>query len=210
MATLALAAAKRNLERATYFLDIHEGTQEGPGTPNNKRRELPRGSVVFAIGALDAYLSEVAAEVMVAQFENGQATGDTRKVLEAIQRAVPTLAVELAVASPDVDRLAVLRSAIVGHFYDQVSNHGAKAVSSTVQRMGRSSNALWDGVEAAGEATAQQRLDEWTEKRHAIVHRGERPTINREPARTCVKLVEVICTEVDKIAVDAKSQVAPA
>jgi len=198
-------AAKRNLERATYFLDIHEGTQEGPGTPNNKRRELPRGAVVFAVGALDAYLSEVAAEIMVAQFERGQATGDSRKILETIQRTTPTLAIELAVARPEVDRPTILRDAIVGYFYDQVSNHGAKAVSSTVQRMGKSSNTVWEAVEAAGEAEPQRRLDEWTDKRHAIVHRGERPPVNRNPARTCVKLVEAVCVEVDKVAVEAKA-----
>lgn len=206
VATTALTAARRNLERATFFLDIHQGTQQGPGTPDNKRRELPRGAVVFAIGALDAYLSEVAAEVMVAQFEHGHATGDSRKILEAIQRTTPTLAIELAVAQPQVDRVAVLRRAIVDHFYDQVSNHGAKAVSATVQRMGKSSNAVWQAVEAAGEANPQQRLDEWTDKRHAIVHRGQRPTVNREPARTCVKLVETVCLEVDKVATEAKTE----
>lgn len=210
MATTARTAAKRNLERATFFLDIHEGTQEGPGTPSNKRRELPRGSVVFAVGALDAYLSEVAAEVMVAQFEQGRASGDSRRILETIQRTIPTLAIELAVAEPEIDRTAVLRRAIVNHFYDQVSNHGAKAVSATVQRMGKSPNAVWEAVEATGEADPQQRLDEWTDKRHAIVHRGERPAINREPARTCVKLVEAVCAEVDKLAVEAKLQAAVA
>jgi hypothetical protein len=206
VATTALTAAKRNLERASFFLDIHQGTQQGPGTPDNKRRELPRGALVFAIGALDAYLSEVAAEVMVAQFERGQATGDGRKVLEAIQRATPTLAIELAVAKPEVDRAAALRRAIVEHFYDQVSNHGAKAVSATVQRMGKSSSAVWDAVEAAGEASPQQRLDEWTDKRHAIIHRGQRPTVNREPARTCVKLVQTVSLEVDKVASEAKTE----
>ncbi len=162
---------------------------------------------MFAVGALDAYLSEVAAEVMVAQFENGHATGDSRKILEAIQRATPTLAIELAVAEPHVDRVAVLRRSIVDHFYDQVSNHGAKAVSATVQRMGRSPNGVWAAVEAAGEADPQERLDEWTSRRHAIVHRGQRPTVNREPARTCVKLVETICLAVDKVASDAKAEV---
>ena len=162
---------------------------------------------MFAIGALDAYLSEVAAEVMVAQFQRGQATGDSRKILEAIQRTTPTLAIELAVAEPQVDRAAVLQKAIVDHFYDQVSNHGAKAVSTTVQRMGKSSKAVWDAVEGAGEESPQERLEEWTVKRHAIVHRGQRPSVNREPARMCVKLVEVVCLEVDRAASEAKTEV---
>lgn len=70
MTTTAHRALTKNLTRATHFLDLHEGTQQGPGTPDNKRRELPRGAVVFAVGALDAYLSEVPAEVMLAQFEH--------------------------------------------------------------------------------------------------------------------------------------------
>lgn len=52
---------------------------------------------------------------MVAQFEHGQATGDSREILEAMQRATPTLAIELAVAQPQADRAAVLREAIVAH-----------------------------------------------------------------------------------------------
>lgn len=204
MATIALKAAKRNIVRATYFLEIHEGTQDGPGTPSKQRRELPRGAVVFALGACDAYLSEVAAEVMVAQFERGRGVGKSGDVLKKVQQAVPTLAIRLAVADPDVDRSALLREAIVNHFYNEVSNHGAKAVSSTVDRMGESSNAVWSAVETADGPDPQQRLNKWTTDRHAIVHRGQSPQINREPARECVKLVEVICTQVDKVAVVAK------
>jgi len=62
VATDAHDALTTNLTRARYFIDLHEGTQTGPGTPDRKRRELPRGAVVFAVGALDAYLSEVSAE----------------------------------------------------------------------------------------------------------------------------------------------------
>ena len=129
------------------------------------------------------------------------------KILEAIQRTAPALAIQLAVAKPDVDRLAILQDAILTHFHDQVSNHGAKAVATTVQRMGGSPKELWEAVEAAGHVEPQKNLDEWTRKRHSIVHRGERPTINRDPARTCVELVTGVCLEVDKAAVLAKTQV---
>jgi hypothetical protein len=201
VATTALTAAKRNLERATFFLDIHQGTQQGPGTPDNKRRELPRGAVVFAIGALDAYLSEVAAEVMV---RSVRARSSDRRQPED-PRGNP--AYDADACHRQIDRAAILRQAIVDHFYDLVSNHGTKAVSATVQRMGKSSNAVWDAVEDAREANPQSRLDEWTDKRHAIVHRGQRPTVNRGPARTCVKLVETVCLEVDNAASEAKVEV---
>jgi len=82
MASKANAALLKNLTRASYFLDIHEAGQAGPGAPTNKQRELPRGAVVFAIGALDAYLSELSAEVMINQFEAGTLSGENRKTLK--------------------------------------------------------------------------------------------------------------------------------
>ena len=55
-----------NMRRASYFLDLHESIHGGvQGAPQNPVRELPRASVVFAVGALDAYLSDVSAEVLV-------------------------------------------------------------------------------------------------------------------------------------------------
>ena len=98
--TAAHQALGKNLTRARYFLDIHEATQKGPGKPDREQRELTRGAIVFAIGALDAYLSEVSAEVMLAQFEAATLTGKSRDVLKDVTRQTPTLALEAALAGP--------------------------------------------------------------------------------------------------------------
>jgi len=196
----AHAALTKNLRRANYFLDLHEGTQEGPGTPDLKRRELPRGAVVFAVGALDAYLSEVSAEVMLAQFARAALPGGAKDVLRDVLRQSPTLALEAALAGEDIDRHAIVRDAITNHFYNEVSNHGSKAVAAAIQRMGGSTQALWQRVQGLGEGTPAADLDEWTDKRHAIVHQGQAPVINRDPARRCVTLIVRVGLAIDEVA----------
>jgi hypothetical protein len=199
--TTAHLALTKNLRRATYFLDLHEGTQEGPGTPDSKRRELPRGAVVFAVGALDAYLSEVSAEVMLAQFEKASLPGAAKDVLRDVLRQSPTLALEAALAGVGVDRKKIVSDAITDHFYNQVSNHGSKAVGAAIQRMGGSTQALWDHVVRLGEESPASNLDDWTNKRHQIVHQGQAPRINRDPARQCVQLIRRIGAAIDAVAI---------
>lgn len=203
MPTSALDTSKVNLRRATYFLDIHRDASTGPGAPNKKLRELPRSAVVFAVGALGAYLSEVAAEVMVSQFGNGTTTQESRKMLASIQKELPTLAIELAMAEPGLDRAEHIRKQIVEHFYDKVSNHGASAVATTVIRMGAKPGPVWSTVEKAGHADPQARLESMTRRRHAIVHRGKAVRTTRQLAHRCVLLAGAICDSVDEIAVDA-------
>ena len=67
--TSAHMAFLPNIERARYFVDIHEEVHHGPGAPPLRYRELPRAAVVFAISALDAYISDALAEVVVKQLE---------------------------------------------------------------------------------------------------------------------------------------------
>jgi hypothetical protein len=61
-----------DIRRASYFLDIHPSVHAGTrGAPKLALRELPRGAVVFPLGSLDSYLSDVSAEVMIYQCQAG-------------------------------------------------------------------------------------------------------------------------------------------
>ena len=76
MATGAMRTFDINIRRASYFLDIHQQVHAGThGAPVLALRELPRGALVFAVGALDAYLSDVSAEVIIHQCEQGLRVG---------------------------------------------------------------------------------------------------------------------------------------
>jgi len=79
VATVAKSSFDIDIRRASHFLDIHQQVHAGThGAPVLALRELPRGALVFAVGALDAYLSDVSAEVMIHQCRHGSVTGDTR------------------------------------------------------------------------------------------------------------------------------------
>lgn len=89
MVTAAKATFDVNIRRASYFLDIHQSVHAGTrGAPKLALRELPRGAVVFAVGALDS-LSDVSAEVMIYQCQQGDVTGDTRTVMKSVSQQLP-------------------------------------------------------------------------------------------------------------------------
>jgi hypothetical protein len=67
----------------------------GRGTSSAEEKELLRAVAVFAIGALDAYLSDVAAEVLVAQLERARTpNADARNLLRRILKEIDTLPFE--------------------------------------------------------------------------------------------------------------------
>lgn len=154
----------------------------------------------FAVGALDAYLSDVSAEVMIHQCEHGLVTGDTRAVMKSVSQQLPGLALELAVAGEGADRVERLRAAIVDHFQTTVSGHGPESVAKALERMGGRASELWRGLEEAGFADPAMTLDHWTDKRHRIVHRGEKVSVPWKQGRECLELLTAVAGAVDFVA----------
>jgi hypothetical protein len=201
VATEAKSTFDINIRRASHFLDIHQQVHAGThGAPVLALRELPRGAVVFAVGALDAYLSDVSAEVMIHQCEHGLVTGDTRGVMKTVSHQLPGLALELAVASEGVDRVERLRAAIVDHFQTAVSGHGPESVARVLERMSGRASELWRGLEEAGFTDPAKALDQWTDKRHRIVHRGEKVSVPWKQGRECLELLTAVAGAVDLVA----------
>lgn len=203
MSTKAKKTFDINIRRASYFLDIHEQTQTGAGAPTLARRELPRGAVVFAVGALDAYLSDVSADVIVSGLRSQPGGSDLREVLRQVQKEVPTLSLEVALLPSEVDRVNHIQNAILDHFRRNVSGHGAKALSVAVQRMGRKPADFWSEI-VAEYPDAPAELDRWTEIRHQIVHLGMKPRVWRPHARKFIELVRHMVTALDKYALAAR------
>ncbi len=204
MPTETKATFDVNVQRAGYFLDLHESIHGGAqGAPRNPVRELPRAAVVFAIGALDAYLSDVSAEVIVSLLQQELPEAEVREILRRVQGEVPTLSLELSLV-PDADeRVRRVQEAVADHLHNRVSNHGKKAVSRTMERLGGNAQDLWSALGANGYACAADDLDEWTEKRHQIVHQGQTVRVHRPQARNCVQLVEAIGDRIDAQAMRA-------
>lgn len=200
MAAPAKTAFDRNIQRAGYFLDIHEAMQVGAGAPDLPRRELPRGAVVFAVGAIDCYLAELSAEVLLRQLAAAPPTSAIRGVLERVGKEIPTLALEVALLPTQKDRLDRLRESIVSYFTNQTSNHGAKAVTETINRIGAKAADFWSALGSRGFKDVPNELDRWTNIRHQIVHQGARPKVRRPEARDFLVLAAAVVEEVDRIA----------
>jgi hypothetical protein len=200
VSTKARDTFKINVTRASYFLDIHQEAQEGAGAPSAPYQELSRGAVVFAIGALDAYMSEVSAEVMVRDLQKALASTDVREVLKRIHADLPTLALEVALVPTQGERVQRIREAIVDHFQNRVSMHGAKAVAATAARVGARVADVWSTLGQRGYQDPQEQLDRWTDIRHQIVHQGRKPRVRRPQARDCIGLVAEVVDVLDGFA----------
>jgi hypothetical protein len=194
-----------NIQRAQHFLKIHQDAQKGKGAPTLPYRELPRASVVFAVGAIDAYLSDMSAEVLISQFQSAPPAQPMRDILKRIQSDLPTLAIELSVLSTNHERIARLRETVADHFHNRVSQHGSKAVAATLSRIGADVADVWTHLESRGYSKPAKNLDEWTDKRHTIVHQGKKPIIHRPTAQEFIDFSKELIARVDSLAESVQS-----
>lgn len=191
-----------------------KGAKRGPGKPSWQENELLRASVITAIGALDAYLSDAAAEVLVAQLEHADTPGsDARNVLKQVMDEIKTLPLELALVTDATKRRGVAQTAIQEHLANRVSNHGAKGVAGTLGRMGETID--WSKLDKGITPDLKLKsvkdspaalLDAWTQRRHQLVHQGKALNISSPSAHALVDFVVAIANVVDDLAVPAKKK----
>ncbi|WP_163560432.1 hypothetical protein [Halomonas sp. NO4] len=207
MPTETKATLDLNLTRAGYFLDLHESVHGGgQGAPRNPVRELPRAAVVFAIGGFDSYLSDVSAEVIVKLLQRDLPEAQIRDILKRVQNEIPTLPLELALVPNHEDRVHRIQEAVADHFHNRVSNHGKKAASRTIELLGGKAQNLWSALNGCGFANAAEELEEWTTKRHEIVHQGKTVRVHRTQARNCIELIGGIADRIDNQASQTLAQ----
>ena len=216
--TPAYKALTKNLSRARTFSRIFdagnlkpkEGDRRGRGKPSGEERDLLRATVIFSIGALDAYLSDVAAYVLVAQLEAARKpTSDARAVLRRVIKEIDTLPFELALTSDPDERRALATEAITEHLANRVSNHGAKGIAATMERLGARID--WDAIplppssklRASPRQSCAEVLDRWTVARHQLVHQGKAVSVGQVQARELIDFVQAIADHVDAEALAA-------
>ncbi len=140
--------------------------------------------LVLSVGALDAFLSELVIELM----PRLAAAGSAESIFTLIMRDNSGLILQAVYLSPD-DLQAALADAIEGHFQAKVM-HGSKAVRQAWDwcnlRMSNNDFNTAEFPDALGS------LDEWTEKRHKIVHRGELVRMRRDEAGDVIKLIRSV------------------
>ncbi|GGM84364.1 hypothetical protein GCM10012275_63790 [Longimycelium tulufanense] len=191
--TEALKVFEKNINRARAFLRIFGKGEEGrrQGQPTNDEKELLRGSLVFAVGALDAYLSDLILEIVPKHAPKNE---HVQKALSAIAKSDPGLVLRVSLAPDDKSRRDEFRDALAAWLENQ-SFHGPKKVMIALDHVG--CTLKWSEFDSKTEIDTATELDRVTKERHGIVHRGEKPDVRKDPAEKTVDLIETIAKTVD-------------
>ncbi len=180
-----------NLERSRAFLRIFDKGR-GPGQPTNDEKELLRGSLVFAVGALDAYLSDLIVEV-VPQYS--PASSELAAALKAIAKADPGLSLRVALAPTKADATEEFRSALD----DWLSTKSFQGPEKVVEALAYVGCAIsWDSFDhATGISPAAEHLRKITGERNGIVHEGKKPYVRRHLAEEANNFIGAMAKHID-------------
>ena len=188
---------KTNLKRGetllTEFFDRPGGSLRRAGQPKAHEQELLRAVLVLTVGALDAFLSELLVELL----PRIAAVSPDAAVFDRIAKENPGLMLRaLYLGGPE--RAAALAEATEAHFQAKAM-HGAKAVRQVNDwcSLGLTDKAF----NSAKSPAALPDLDDWTDKRHRIVHRGELVKLTRSTAGALIELVESISKTLNERAI---------
>ena len=176
---------EKNVGRSRAFLKIFD-LDRTSGRPSSQEQELLRGAVVFAIGALDAFLHELVLE-LVPLFGGDRAA--LRDALRAIARDDPGLALRMALAPDGVSKEYEFRAAL-DDWLERKSFQGVEKVSAALTYVGVDLSIA--DFDAHTHLNTAERLEHFTRMRHNIVHRGASPHIVRRDAGQCVDLIGTI------------------
>jgi hypothetical protein len=186
--TASFRRLRRNLKRGRTlldrFFDNPGGKPRGVGQPAAHEQELLRSVLVLAVGALDAYLSELVIELMPKLAQSGRA----QVIFERLMKENAGLVLQAVYLGGD-ELDAALASAVESQFLRTVM-HGSKAVRQVSDWCVL--NLSFDNFDSDRFPQAMKLLDEWTDKRHRIVHRGELVKMKRHEATSVLDLVEHI------------------
>jgi len=184
--TRSFKRLRKNLNRGDTllekFFDRPGGKARSVGQPKSHEQELLRAVLVLTVGALDAFLSELLIELMPGLAR----VSPEAAVFDRIAKENPGLVLR-AMYLGGIDE--ALAEAIEAHFQAKTM-HGAKAVRQVSDWCALShSDAAYNTTRFAAALPA---LDEWTDKRHRIVHTGELVKMKRTDASDVIALVESI------------------
>jgi hypothetical protein len=186
--TKAFKRLRKNLSRGQVllgqFFDRPGGKPRQAGQPKSHEQELLRSVLVLSVGALDAYLSELLIEFLPQLAKRG--TDD--KVFDRLARDNPGLVLRAVYLGGDAAHEAL--SAVIEAQFESKVMHGSRAVRQVADWCALGIGNRDFDSEDFPDAFAT--LDEWTDKRHRIVHRGELVKMRRQDAATVLALVEHI------------------
>ncbi len=194
--TDSFKAFEQTISRAEAFIRLFHGPAgRDRGQPSRDEKELLRGAVVFAVGAMDAYLHDLILEI-VPQFS--VTTRELRKGLKQIAKDDPGLALRVAIAGTAAKARDEFRKAL-GEWLSDRSFYGTNGVM-------RALLYLDIRIKQFGELSDLEDIADWfdgaTKKRHNMVHRGMSPRINWRYAQSIADIVTDIGTTINGLVIN--------
>lgn len=188
--TEAVVVFEANLDRSRAFLRIFDADRAA-GRPTKDENELLRGAIVFAVGAFDAYLSDLILEVVP---KYGARSTQLATALRAIAKNDPGLSLRVALAPTDSDRRHEFTEAL-GDWLSTKTFHGPDKVDDALGYVACS--VAWEDLDKACGCDAKADLAKITRQRHEIVHEGKRPRTTRSQAEAAANLVAALAKHID-------------
>lgn len=188
--TESVKVFKTNLERSRAFLRIFDKDRK-QGQPTNDEKELLRGCLVFAVGALDAYLSDLILEIVPEYAVKSKSLDDA---LNQIAKTNPGMILRLTLTQESTDRRTEFKAAL-GEWLENKSFQGPEKVVVALGYLG--CRLSWDDFDKSTNVNSAQELKRITDERHSIVHRGQKPYIKRQLADEAVALIENMVKLID-------------
>jgi hypothetical protein len=191
--TDSFSVFEKNVKRSRAFIRVFEGTETArkQGRPTSDEVDLLRGALVFSVGALDNFVTELILE-LVPKF--GGSSEAMRQPLTEIAKAEPSLALRVAMAATKDNGEQEFKTAL-GNWLETKTFHGVKKVMGALTYIGVAMD------ESTVPTDWKKSLDDYTDWRHAIVHRGDTSTVKLEQAQECTDLIEEIGKSINRAAV---------
>ena len=191
--------------RAENLLKIHEAAHGKKCKPLKEYSDLHRAALLLAISALDAFIrTHVISEVR-------NILADTKRplhesLLSRIKKYINHDAlIDAARRSDLIDRV----ERVLQNDFEKQSFQGTKNITEGLQILGHNDIFQEIAVKAKmNEDTLKKELDEYTERRHVVAHRGDydlnqKPprenVITKKYANDCIRLVVTIAKTIDVI-----------
>jgi hypothetical protein len=182
----------KNLNRARILLEFYDNDTKGRSQATKAARELLRSALVFAIGALDAYLNDLILEIIPRHISApSRALQDG---LREIAKKDPSLALRVALADSDQARREEFYRALNDWLANQ-SFQGPDKVVKAHEYLGCEMS--WRRFSHIVGFPAAEELRRITKRRHEIVHRSEDDVITRDEAQSAIDLVEKLAVYID-------------
>jgi HEPN superfamily RiboL-PSP-like protein len=197
----------RCIERAENLIKIHEAAHGRQARPEPFLSDAHRAAIVLAISALDAYVRS-----FVVSNARNIIANKAKTLPAALASQIKNYLREDALleAARKDDLLDRVEKALRDDF-EKKSFQGTKSITDALKLLGHE-DIFHEVAVSAGvnEDNLRERLDHYTQRRHDVAHQGdydisqnppqENP-ITKKDAEDCIKIVEMVAINIDKVGV---------